>query len=44
MGKVRGDLEKSVGVWGKVWESVGGGVGKCWERCEKVCWGMANVR
>ena len=21
-----------------------GGVGKCWGRCEKVCWGVAEVR
>ena len=21
-----------------------GGVGKCWERCEKVCWGVREVR
>ena len=21
-----------------------GGVGKCWERCEKVCWGVQEVR
>ena len=20
------------------------GEGKCWERCEKVCWGVGNVR
>ena len=38
--------------WGKVWKSdlgcgVGvdvGGVGKCWGRCEKVCWGVGEVR
>ena len=37
---------------GKVWESVlgcGGGmgnvgdVGKCWERCEKMCWGVGEI-
>ena len=36
---------------GEVWKNVGrgmgkylGGQGKCWERCEKVCWGVKRDR
>ena len=28
--KERVRCEKCVGVWGEVWKTVGGGVGKCW--------------
>ena len=29
---------------GEMWGSVGGGVGKCWGNCGKVCWGVEKVR
>ena len=43
--KVLGEVWKSVLGCGEVWiECVGGpDVGKCWERCGKVCWGMGKV-
>ena len=49
----RGEMKRNAGkYWGKVWKSVlgcgvgvdVGGVGKCWGRCEKVCWGVGEVR
>ena len=30
----------SNGRWGEMW---GGGVKKCWVRCEKVCWGVGKA-
>ena len=45
-GKVLGEVWESVlgcGESKERWE-IQGGVGKCWVRCGKVCWGVGKVR